>query len=74
MIQEVYKIEQKYEKLLDAILENEIIDISYEINDKYSFDFTKNYHTTEFFLNKMLYVLEQDLEKDINNLIYKGVF
>ena len=41
-------------KLADSVsmwlVENEIIDISYEINDKYSFDFTKNYHTTEFYL------------------------
>ncbi len=58
----------------EASLEKDIVEISYEINDKYSFDFTKNYHTTEFFLNKMLYVLENDLEKDVNNLIKKGIF
>lgn len=57
-----------------ALVETEIIEVSYEINDKYSFDFTKNYHTTEFFLNKMLYILEQDLENDINNLIENGEF
>lgn len=57
-----------------ALVENELIDISYEINDKYSFDFTKNYNTTEFFLNKMLYVLETNYENDINNLLEKGEF
>ena len=57
-----------------AFVENEIIDISYEINDKYSFDFTKNYHTTEFFLNKMLYLLENNYESDVKNLLEKGNF
>lgn len=57
-----------------AFVENEIIDISYELNDKYSFDFTKNYHTTEFYLNKMLYILENNYEDDINNLIENGKF
>lgn len=57
-----------------AFVENEIIDISYEINDKYSFDFTKNYHTTEFFLNKMLYLIENNYKSDIENLIENGKF
>lgn len=57
-----------------AFVENEIIDISYEINDKYSFDFTKNYHTTEFFLNKMLYLLENNYESDIKSLLDDGIF
>lgn len=57
-----------------ALVENELIDISYEINDKYSFDFTKNYHTTEFYLNKMLYVLMTNYESDITNLLDKGEF
>lgn len=57
-----------------AFVENEIIDISYEINDKFSFDFTKNYNTTEFYLNKMLYILSEDLEIDINNIIKNGEF
>ena len=57
-----------------AFVENEIIDISYEINDKYSFDFTKNYHTTEFFLNKMLYLLESNYENDIKSLLEEGIF
>jgi len=57
-----------------AFIENEIIDISYEINDKYSYDFTKNYHTTEFYLNKMLYVLLEDLKSDIENILEKGTF
>jgi len=52
-----------------SIVENEIIEISYEINDKYLFDFTKNYHTTEFYLNKMLYIFGEDLKEDILNLI-----
>ena len=57
-----------------AFVENEIIDVSYEINDKYSFDFTKNYHTTEFFLNKMLYLLETNFESDIESLLENGKF
>lgn len=57
-----------------SLVENEIIDISYEINDKYLFDFTKNYHTTEFYLNKMLYILSEDIENDIENLLKKGEF
>lgn len=58
----------------DATIEKEIIDIIYEINDKYLYDYTKNYHTTEFYLNKMLYILENDIQSDINNLIEKGEF
>ena len=57
-----------------ALVENELIDVSYEINDKYSYDFTKNYHTTEFFLNKMLYKLFNELESDVNNIIDNGKF
>lgn len=57
-----------------AFVEKEIIDVSYEINDKYSFDFTKNYHTTDFFLNKMLYMLENNYESDIHNLLETGIF
>lgn len=57
-----------------ALVENEIIDISYEINDKYSFDFTKNYHTTDFYLNKMLYILINNYESDIQNLLENGEF
>lgn len=55
-----------------AFIENEIIEISYEINDKYLFDFTKNYHTTEFYLNKMLYILNENFESDIQNIIENG--
>lgn len=51
---------------------NELIEINYEINDKYSFDTTNNYHTTTFYLNKLLYVLENDLKNDVNNLIENG--
>ncbi len=57
-----------------ALVENELVDVSYEINDKYSYDFTKNYNTTEFYLNKMLFVLFDDLESDINNIIDNGKF
>lgn len=55
-----------------AFVENELIDVSYELNDKYSYDFTRNYHTTEFFLNKMLYNFENNFETDIENLIENG--
>ena len=58
----------------DSKVEKELINIQYEINDKYSYDFTKNYHTTEFYLNKMLYLLENDLQSDIDNLLNKGEF
>ena len=57
-----------------ALVENELVDVSYEINDKYSYDFTKNYNTTEFYLNKMLFVLFDNLESDINNIIDNGKF
>lgn len=57
-----------------ALVENELIDVSYEINDKYSYDFTKEYHTTEFYLNKMLYKLFSELESDVNNIIDNGKF
>ncbi len=58
----------------EVIMEQELIDVCYEINDKYSFDFTKNYHTTPFYLNKMLYLLEHDFLDDVDNLIKKGKF
>lgn len=57
-----------------ALVENELIDVSYEINDKYLYDSTSNYSTTEFYLNKMLYILFSDLESDIDNIIEKGKF
>ncbi len=57
-----------------AYVEKEIVDASYEINDKYSFDFTSDYHTTEFHLNKMLYLLKEDFKSDIDNIIKKGKF
>ena len=58
----------------DAIASKDLLDISYELNDKYSFDFTKNYHTTEFYLNKMLYIIENNFLKDIDNFLDKGKF
>lgn len=58
----------------DALASQDFLDIAYEINDKYSFDFTKNYHTTEFYLNKMLYIVENNFINDINNLLDKGEF
>lgn len=57
-----------------SLIEKEIIEFSYEINDKYSFDFTKNYHTTDFYLNKLLYVFIHDFENDIDSIINKGSF
>ncbi len=57
-----------------AYTEHELIEFSYEINDKYSFDTTKDYHTTEFYLNKMLYLLENDAIDDFNNLIKNGEY
>ncbi len=58
----------------DSVIENDIIDFSYEINDKCLFDFTKDYKTTEFYLNKMLYLLQNDYESDIKNVLNKGKF
>lgn len=58
----------------EATIENEIIDISYEINDKYSFDIEKNYFTSEFYLNKMLYLLKTNYESDIIKILEKGDF
>ena len=58
----------------DAMACQDLLDIAYEINDKYSFDFTKNYHTTEFYLNKMLYILENNFLSDVDNLLDKGKF
>lgn len=57
-----------------ALVENEIIDISFEINDKYLFDFTKNYKTTEFHINKMLYILKEDMQNDIDSILKDGKF
>ena len=57
-----------------AIASQDLLEIAYEINDKYSFDFTKNYHTTEFYLNKMLYIIENNFLKDVNNLLDNGKF
>lgn len=57
-----------------AVFENEIIEISYEINDKYLFDYTNDYYTTEFYLNKMLYLLTENFESDIKNVLEKGMF
>ena len=57
---------------MDATLKDEVIDISYEINDKLLFDTEKNYHTELAYLNKMLYILKNNLEDDINSLINKG--
>ena len=58
----------------DAMASQDLLDIAYEINDKYSFDFTKNYHTTEFYLNKMLYLIENNFLNDVNKLLDKGEF
>ena len=58
----------------NSFVENEIIDISYEINDKYSYDFTKNYQTTEFNLTKMLFILKDTFKEDINSILEKGQF
>lgn len=58
----------------NSFVENEIIDISYEINDKYLYDFTKNYQTTEFYLNKMLFVLKDSFDDDVHSIIEHGKF
>lgn len=57
-----------------ANIENESIEISYELNDKYSFDTEEYYHTAEFYLTKMLYLFENNFKEDINNLLEKGRF
>lgn len=53
---------------------DELIEVSYEINDRYLFDNENNYHTSEFHLNKMLYLLENDFSDDLKNLISNGEF
>ena len=58
----------------NSVSEQDLIEVIYEINDKCSFDFTKNYQTSEFYLNKMLYILETDFLSDIETLITKGEF
>ena len=57
-----------------ALTECELLDVSYEINDKYLFDHTANYCTTEFYLNKMLYIIENNFESDIKKLLETGNF
>lgn len=58
----------------NAILGKETLEINYEINDKYLFDNQKDYLTTEFYLNKMFFVLENDYHDDVDNLINSGKF
>lgn len=58
----------------EALEEKDILEVTFELNDKCSFDFIKNYHTTEFHINKMLYILENEFESDITNIIEKGEF
>ena len=57
-----------------SVEKSEVIDISYEINDKLSFDTASNYYTESAYLNKMLYILKNDMADDINKLIYEGKF
>jgi hypothetical protein len=57
-----------------STIESEIIEISYEMNDKYSFDYTKDYKTTEFYLNKMLFLIEENFKDDIQKLLENGKF
>lgn len=52
-----------------SFVEKECILIDYELNDRYLYDFTKDYETTEFHLNKMLYLGKENFESDIENLI-----
>lgn len=51
-----------------AYIERECIVIDYEINDRYLYDFTNDYHTTDFYLNKMLYLAKENFESDIDSL------
>lgn len=55
--------------LNESFLEKECILIDYELNDRYLYDFTKNYNTTEFYLNKMLYLAKENFMNDLENLI-----
>lgn len=52
-----------------SFVEKECILIDYELNDRYLYDFTKDYKTTEFHLNKMLYLVKENFKSDIENLI-----
>lgn len=58
----------------EALVEHEVIEAFYEINDKYLFDYTSDYHTTEFYLNKMLYLIEENFESDVNSVLKDGKF
>lgn len=55
-----------------CVTEYESVLVGYEINDKYSYDFTKNYRTSEFHLNKMLHLLKDDMLDDISAIVEKG--
>lgn len=52
-----------------SFVEKECILIDYELNDRYLYDFTKDYETTEFHLNKMLYLVKENFKSDVENLI-----
>lgn len=58
----------------NAIKEKEIIEASYELNDRYSFDTEKNYETTIFSLNKMLYIVKNFSNSDVEELLQSGKF
>ena len=49
----------------------EFYEFNYELNDKYLFDNEKDYNTTEFYLNKMLYIIENNLEDDLKKIVGK---
>lgn len=51
-----------------SFVERECIVIDYEINDRYLYDFTKDYCTTTFYLNKMLYLAKENFASDVNSL------
>lgn len=52
-----------------SFVERECVMIDYELNDRYLYDFTKDYNTTEFHLNKMLFLIKENYKNDVNNLI-----
>lgn len=55
--------------LKDAQITNECISISYELNDKYSFDNKENYNNSMETLNKMLKKAKEDIKSNIEKLI-----
>lgn len=58
--------------LHDAEIVNEYISISYELNDKYSFDSVEDYKNNSDIMNKMFEQVKNDLSNNIEEFIQNG--